>query len=347
MIELKKRVLCLAAALCLAASLLLVGCEQKETIRVFNWGEFIAEGVLEDFEEETGIQVIYSEYNTNEDMYNKLKTTSYDVIVPSDYMVQQLIEEDMLAELNFDNIPNYQYIDPQFQNTPYDPENKYSVPYMWCTLGILYDSEKVAEPITSMTAMWDPQYEGRMFMMDSMRDTIGITMKMLGYSVNSEDQAELDAAQAKLIEQRPMLLGYVTDEIKDKLISGEAYLGLAYSGEAGKAMEEKESLAYCVPEEGTIFSIDTLCVPKNAQNKEGGEKFINFMHKPDIAARNAEEMLYGIANTEGKKLLPEEITSDESLYPSDEVMARSELMAVSKEINEKNEAVWQAVMSAN
>lgn len=338
--------LCLLIGVC-ASVFTGCGTDPQKVIKVYNAAEYIAEGVIEEFENETGYKVIYSEFASNEDMYNKIKTTAYDVLIPSDYMIDKLIKEDLLQTLNFDNIPNYQYVDETFKTPYYDMDNQYSVPYMWSTVGILYDGEKVAEPEIDMSVMWNEKYAGKIFMLDSVRDTIGMTLKKLGYSVNTENESELSAAKDELLKQRPLILGYVTDEVKDKIISGEGCLGLVYSGEAGKAIEEKETLKYAIPQNGTIYCVDAMVVPKAAENKTGAESFINFMQRPDIAARNAKETYYGITNTEGLKQLPDEVKNNKGLYPDSAVLAASEMLRSEGTINQKYLDIWNEITAAN
>lgn len=328
---------------------LLSGCgtDPKKVVKVYNAAEYIAEGVIEEFEQETGYKVIYSEFASNEDMYTKIKTTSYDVLIPSDYMIDRLVKEDLLQTINYENIPNYKYVDETFLSPYYDTENQYSVPYMWSTVGILYDSEKVTEPVTDMSVMWNEQYTGKIFMLDSVRDTLGMTLKKLGYSVNTTNDTELLDAKDALLQQRPLILGYVTDEVKDKIISGEGYLGLVYSGEAGKAIAEKESLQYAIPENGTIYCVDAMVVPKNAQNKDGAEAFINFMQRPEIAVRNAQETFYGITNTAGREMLPDEIKNNKGLYPDNVILEHSEMLKSNQDINRKYLEIWNEITASN
>ena len=343
-----KKFLSLVLALTLSASLF-AGCgtDPSKVVKIYNASEYIAEGVIEEFEKETGYKVIYSEFASNEDMYTKIKTTSYDVLIPSDYMIDKLVREDLIKPLNFDNIPNYKYVDETFKSPYYDDDNKYSVPYMWSTVGILYDGEKVKEDVTDMSVMWNEKYSGKIFMLDSVRDTIGMTLKKLGYSVNTEDEDELAKAKAELLAQRRMILGYVTDEVKDKIISGEGHLGLVYSGEAGKAIAEKETLKYAIPENGTIYCVDAMVIPKSAENTEGAESFINFMQRPDIAVRNALETCYGITNTEGKKELPDEIKNNKGLYPDAAILEKSEMLRSEGTINQKYLEIWNEITASN
>lgn len=322
------------------------GTDPSKVVRVYNASEYIGEGVIEQFEAATGYKVIYSEFASNEDMYTKLKTTSYDVLIPSDYMIDKLIKEDLLQTLDFNNIPNYQYVNETFKSPYYDTENKYSVPYMWSTVGILYDSKKVNEEVNDMSVMWNPAYTGKIFMLDSVRDSIGMTLKKLGYSVNTTDDNELNQAKEELLVQRPLILGYVTDEVKDKIISGEGSLGLVYSGEAGKAMAEKDTLRYAIPENGTIYCVDAMVVPKNAQNKTGAESFINFMHKPEIAAKNSLDTFYGITNIEGLEMLPDEIKNNKGLYPDADILSKSEMLQSAGNINQKYLEIWNQITAA-
>lgn len=343
-----KKVFALILGLSLVA-FLFTGCgtDPSKVVKIYNASEYIAEGVIEEFEKETGYKVIYSEFASNEDMYTKIKTTAYDVLIPSDYMIDKLVKEDLVQPLNYENIPNYQYVDETFKNPYYDENNQYSVPYMWSTVGILYNGEKVTEPVTDLSVMWNEAYSGKIFMLDSVRDTIGMTLKKLGYSVNTENDEELAEAKEELLKQRPMILGYVTDEVKDKIISGEGYLGLVYSGEAGKAIAEKDTLQYAIPENGTIYCVDAMVVPKAAENVAGAEAFINFMQRPDIAARNAIETCYGITNTEGKAQLPEDIRNNKGLYPDSAVLEKSEMLRSEGTINQKYLDIWNEITAAN
>jgi len=207
----------------------------KVTLNVYNWGDYIAEGVIEDFEEKyPGIVVNYEMFETNEDMYAKIKNskTSYDILIPSDYMIERLIKEDMLLKLDFNNIPNYKYISDDFRNLSFDPNNEYSVPYMWGTVGILYDKTVVQEDEIKWELLWDKKYEKKVLMLDSMRDTIGVALKLLGYSLNTVNENELLQARDKLIEQKPNVLAYVGDDVKDKMIAGEAAMAVMWAGDA-------------------------------------------------------------------------------------------------------------------
>lgn len=316
-----------AMALCgLLAAATLTGCGSSDKypggkVYVFNWGEYIDEETIRMFEEETGIQVIYEEYDTNETMYPKIEAgaSNYDVVCPSDYMIQKMIENDMLAELNWDNLPNAQAnIGAQYyeQSTAFDPGNKYSVPYCWGTVGILYNTTMVDEPVTSWSILWDEKYADSILMQDSVRDLFMVGLKELGYSMNSTDEAELQAAKRLLIEQKPLVQAYVIDQVRDKMIGDEAALGVIYSGEAIYTQRENPNLAYVIPEEGTNVWIDSWCIPKDAQNKENAEKFIDFMCRPEIALMNFEFITYSTPNVAARELIEDEdIKYSEIAFP--------------------------------
>ena len=282
----------------------------SKKVVVYNWGEYLDPEVLTMFEEETGIDVVYEEFETNEILYPKISSgaIAYDVICPSDYMIQRMIKNDLLAEINFDNIPNIKNIGKEYmdQSRQFDPENKYSVPYCWGTVGILYNKTMVDEPVTSWSILWDEKYKDNILMQDSVRDTFGVTLKYLGYSLNSTDLDELTKARDLLIKQKPLVQAYVIDQVRDKMIGNEAAIGVIYSGEAIYTQKENPDLEYVVPEEGSNIWIDSWVIPKNAENKENGEKFINFLCRPDIALKNFEYITYSTPNTEARKMIEDE-----------------------------------------
>lgn len=298
------------------ALLSLTGCGSSPTaengeVIVYNWGEYLDPEVLDLFEEETGIEVIYDEFETNEIMYPKVEAgaAEYDVICPSDYMIQKMMENDLLAELNFDNLPNAKAnIGAQYweQSKEFDPENKYSVPYCWGTVGILYNKTMVTEPIDSWSVLWDEQYADTILMQDSVRDAFMVSLKLNGYSMNSTDPAELEIAKNALIEQKPLVQAYVVDQVRDKMIGNEAAIGVIYSGEAIYTQRENSDLEYVIPKEGTNVWIDSWVVPKNAPNKENAEKFIDFMCRPEIALMNFEYITYSTPNDAARELIEEE-----------------------------------------
>lgn len=320
-----KKLLALVLVTIMSASLL-GGCGSSGKypngkVYVYNWGEYIDEETLRMFEEETGIEVVYDEYETNEIMYPKVEAgaSQYDVICPSDYMVQKMIDNDMLAELNWDNLPNAKAnIGAQYyeQAEGFDPGNKYCVPYCWGTVGILYNTTMVDEPVTSWSILWDEKYADNILMQESVRDLFMVALKELGYSMNSTDKQELEEAKDLLIKQTPLVQAYVIDQVRDKMIGGEAALGVIYSGEAIYTQRENPDLAYVIPEEGTNVWIDGWVIPKNAPNKENAEKFIDFMCRGDIALLNFEYITYSTPNTAAQALIEDEdIRNSEIAFP--------------------------------
>ena len=297
---------------------------EKQVI-VYNWGEYIDPEVITMFEEETGISVIYEEFETNEIMYPKIKSgaIAYDVVCPSDYMIERMVKEDLLAEINWDNVPNIKNIDPTYmdQSKSFDPDNAYSVPYCFGTVGILYNKTMVDEPIDSWDVLWDPKYTDNILMQDSVRDAFSVALKRKGYSLNSTDVNELEEATADLIKQKPLVQAYVIDQVRDKMIGNEAAIGVIYSGEAIYTQWENENLEYVIPKEGSNVWIDSWVIPKNAQNKENGEKFINFLCRPDIALMNFEYITYSTPNKEARALIEdEELRNSTIAFPTSDML---------------------------
>ena len=295
-------------------------------INVFNCADYIDEDLIKKFEEETGYTVKYSTYDTNENMYSKLTSGSsnYDLVFPSDYMIEKMISENLAEEINFDNIPNYKYIGKDYKNLDYDPENKFSVPYMWGTIGIIYDPTVVTEPVTSWDILWDDKYRDEIVLFNSVKDTMGIALKRLGYSMNSTTIAEIDEATDSLIDlkKKKIVKAWVVDEVKDMMISGEASLATVWSGDANYIMDENPSLEYAVPEEGSNKWFDAMVIPKGAKNKEGAEAFINFLTDPENAKQNVDYIGYYTPNTVTFEMLDEETKEK---YPSTEVLDKCEV----------------------
>ena len=317
-------------------------------LTVFNCYDYIDPAVLDLFEEETGAKIDYVNYTTNEEMYTKLEAgaASYDVIFPSDYMIERLIAEDRLETLNLDNIPNRAGLIDWLKNTDYDPDGSYSVPYMWGTFGILYNTDLVNGEIDSWDALFDEQYAGSVFMMNSQRDTIGLALKKLGYSMNSRDEGELEQAKDLLIEQKQKGIpaGYMLDEIKDKMVGNEAALAVVYSGDALYAMNKNDKLNYVVPKEGSNVWVDGMCIPKGSANKECAEAFINFMCREDVAKMNMDYITYSTpiqAVADGLQ------TEDERAYavmnPSDDVISRCEFFHDIADCMDLYEQVWMEI----
>ena len=306
---------------------LLCGCtgtgttgSSKNEVYVYNWGEYLDPDVLDTFTEETGIKVIYDEYETNEIMYPKVEAgaVTYDVLCPSDYMIQKMIDNDLLQEINFDNVPNISNIGEQYMESAreFDPLNHYAVPYCWGTVGILYNKTKVDEPIDSWSVLWDEKYKGDILMQNSVRDAFMVALKLQGHSMNSLDDTELEAAKDLLIEQKPLVQAYVVDQVRDKMIGNEAAIGVIYSGEAIYTQRENSDLEYVIPKEGTNVWIDCWVIPKNAQNKENAEAFINYMCKPEIALKNFDFITYSTPNVAARELIEDdEIRNSPIAFP--------------------------------
>lgn len=297
------------------SSTMLIGCGNSDSgskgeVVVYNWGEYIDPDVLTMFEDETGIKVIYDEFETNEIMYPKIEAgaSAYDVICPSDYMIQKMIQNNLLEEINYDNIPNFKNIGTQYteQSKEFDPENKYSVPYCCGTVGILYNKTMVDEPVDSWSILWDEKYADNILMQDSVRDAFMVALKLNGYSMNSTDPDELEVAKQSLIKQKPLVQAYVIDQVRDKMIGNEAALGVIYSGEAIFTQRENSDLEYVIPKEGTNVWIDSWVIPKGAKNKENAEAFINFMCREDIALKNFEYITYTTPNDAAHELIEDE-----------------------------------------
>ena len=327
------------------------------TLNVYNWGEYISDGsentldVVAEFEELTGIRVNYTTFDTNESLYAKLKSGggAYDVIIPSDYMIGKMANEGMLEELDFSNIPNYdKYIGDAYKNQSYDPENKYSVPYMWGLVCVIYNTTMVDEGDTSAGwgILWDEKYAGQILMFNNSRDAFAIAGKMLGGSLNPSSAEEVEASAEKLKQQKSVVQAYVMDEIFDKMGGGEAAIAPYYVGDGITMMEDNPDLAMYLPGEGTNIYIDAMCIPKGARNKEAAEMFINFMCETEIALANVEAICYSTPHTAALELLDEEMRGNEFMYPDDDYLALCETMSVlPDEINSAMDAAWSSVRS--
>ncbi len=324
----------MAAALAAALVLGLSGCggekeESKGQVKIFNWGEYIDEEVIEQFEEETGIEVVYDTFETNESMYPIIEAggVAYDAICPSDYMIEKLIANDLLAEIDFDNVPNVKYISEGILegSRTFDPENKYSVPYTFGTLGILYNTALIDEEIDSWEDLWNEEYKGNILMYNSPRDLFVAPLEILGYSINTTDEAQLNEARELLLKQKPLIQRYVMDQIKDSMISGSASIAMSYSGEVLQLQESNPDLRYVVPKEGSNYFIDSWVIPANAENKENAEAWINFLNRPEIALKNFEYITYSTPNTGAQELLDEELLSNPAVFPGEDILSKCEV----------------------
>ena len=320
---------------------------------VYNAGEYIDPEVIEMFEEETGIEVVYDEFETLEIMYAKMvqDDAAYDVICPSDYMVAKMISSGMLRELDLDKIPNRKNIGEQYLESArsFDPENKYCVPYCWGTVGILYNKNLVDDPVESWDILWDPKYSGQILMQDSIRDAFMVALERRGYSVNTTDPSELEDAAADLIEQKPLVQAYVIDQARDKMIGGEAAMAVIYSGEVIYAQRENPDLCYSVPKEGSNVWIDGWVVTKRARNPEAAMKWIDFMCRPDIALMNFDFITYSTPNTAARDMIEDEdIRNSEVAYPAEDVLERCDTYSY---LGEEGDALynrmWKKVKSGS
>ena len=344
----------LIALLSLAALLLsLAACADggetagSVSLNVYNWGEYIDQTVLTDFENETGIKVNYTTYASNEEMYSKIVSgaASYDVIIPSEYMVSKMINEGLLAELDFNNIPNYALIGDEYKGLDYDKEEKYSVPYTWGTVVIVYNTKYVDEADVedeSLSLLWNEKYAGKILMFDNPRDAFAIALSKIGASMNTLDKDAWNAAADELIRQKPLIQAYVMDQVFDKLIGEEAYIAPYYAGDAMAMMDENENLDAYVPVEGANKFFDSMCVLKSSTHKAEAEKFIDFMCRTDIAVRNAEEVCYAIPQIEAFEELDEETKNDTMVYPPEEVLDRCEVFVdLPSDILELQSLLWK------
>lgn len=367
----KKRLFALTLAAATAASTLLTGCggapqggngeaEDAGELFVYNWGEYIDESVIDQFEEETGIKVTYDLFETNEEMYPIIEAgaINYDVVCPSDYMIQKMLENDMLAEINFDNVPNVKEIDPAYMemSKAFDPENKYSVPYCWGTVGIIYNTKRLAElgveAPTSWADLWDEKLSGEILMQDSVRDAFMVALKKNGHSMNTANEAELEQAKQDLIDQKPLVQAYVIDQVRDKMIGGEAAVGVIYSGELLYIQDEVESLGldysldYVIPEEGTNLWLDNWVIPANAKNKGNAEKWIDFLCRPEIAKANFEYITYATPNKGAYDLLDDETKNNKSVFPDIDSLTNCEVFNyLGDEVDTVYNNLWKEVKS--
>ena len=323
-------------------------------IDVYNWGEYVANDsvnfldVNEDFEKLTGIKVNYTLFSSNEELYTKLRSgaANYDVIVPSDYMIGKMIGEGMLQKLDFENIPNYKYIDEKYKNTNFDPTNEYSVPMYWGVVGIIYNTTMVdEEDLTGWNILWNEKYADNMLMFSNSRDAFALSLLDLGYDFNTTDEAEIQEAAGHLRAQKPLVQAYVMDEIYDKMEGGEAALAPYYNGDAVLMMDVNEDLDFFLPENTSIF-IDSFCIPNSAKNKEAAEMYINYMCESTVAAANSYYVGYSTPHMGAMELLDEELVENEIAYPDSEFLASLEnMLTLPVETSSLTDALWTDIMA--
>lgn len=332
--------------------------DKNITIYVYNWGEYIADGsdesmnVIKEFEALTGISVEYTTFDSNESLYAKLKSgsASYDIIIPSDYMVSRLAEEGMLHKLDYSNIPNFEkYVDDEFKNPEYDATNEYSVPYMWGTVGIIYNTKYVDEAdVTGWEILWNEKYAGKILMFDNSRDAFAISLKKLGYSMNTTNEEEIKEAAEELAKQGDIVQAYVMDQIFDKMVEENAYIAPYYAGDYLTMVEENEDLAFFIPEEGTNLFTDAMCVPSTSENKEAAEMFINFMCEPTISAENCNMIWYSTPISAAKQFMEEELAASDIAYPNDEVLSKTERFKnLPSDTNQLMDDLWISIVRTN
>ena len=336
----KKRIVCFVMAAVMACFGVLTGCGSKktevtDTLTVFNYGEYMDPDVLDQFTEETGIEVKYEEALTPEEMYTKYKSGAieYDLLCSTDYMLQKLISEGELQEIDIDGLENKENIGDKYWefSKAFDPDNNYTVPYFWGTLGILYDTTKVKEPVDSWNVLFNGEYSGEIVMQNSMRDMFMLALKALGYSLNSSDEKELKEAQELLLKQKPDVQAYLVDEARDEVVAGNATMAVVYSGEAYLGHQYNENLAYVIPKEGSNVWLDSWCVTKYCDNMDAAQKFLDFLCREDIAQKNFEYIYYSTPNEAVIESLSEEDRADEALVPSDDATKDCEVSLMTDE----------------
>ena len=362
--SIKKRLLSLSltALLCIPS---FAGCfttkaaaaDTGVTINVYNWGQYISDGtdgyldVNAAFTEATGIEVNYMTFDTNESLYTKLKTggSSYDIIVPSDYMAGRLIDEGLVQKLDFSNIPNYQYINEAYKNTAYDPNNAYSVPYTWGTVGVIYNKKYVDEAdIGSWDLLWNEKYAGKILMFDNNRDAFAIAESRLGYSLNTTDSVAMTACAELLKQQKPVVQQYVMDQIFDKMTREEAWIAPYYAGDYLTMLEDNPDLGFFFPEEGFNLFIDCMMIPSSAEHKAEAEAYINFLLIPEVCGENLDYLGYSAPEDAAKDYMDPEVSSSEIAYPSAETLARSEaFLYLPTESNQLMDSLWLDVKTGD
>ena len=329
---------------------LLSGVQAQGVVNVFNWEDYINPDALALFEEETGIKVNYMRFTTNEDMLVQVRTNpaAFDVIFPSDYAIERFVKEGLLMPLDHTLLPNTANIVDWLKSPSYDPDSTFSVPYMWGTVGILYDSTRVQGAVDSWKVLFDGTYKGEVFMLDSFRDSMGLALKYLGYSMNTRNPAELQAATQLLIRQKQegIVKAYQVDETKDKMVAGEGILGVVWSGDAQYAINLNENLAYAVPLEGSNIWVDGMVIPKAARNPENAHKLIDFLSRPDVAQMNTEYIEYSSPNQGAIDLMGEDYLNNPNLNPSQETIDTCEFFHDIQDYITIYNTLWAQVKNA-
>lgn len=314
----------------------------ENTIVLFTWNDYIDPQILRDFTKETGIKVHMENFSTNEDMLAKLELNPdyFDVATPGDFMIDYLIKNDKLAPLNMEEIPNADYLIDELKGLPYDPEFKYALPYAWGTVGIIYDTTKVKEPITSFSSLWDEHYTGGIIMPDSIRETIGTVLLYLGYDVNTTNPEEIKEAGEWLKKQSPLVMGYIGDATKTLMGSGEATIAVTWTGDAMVALRENPNMTYIIPEEGAILFVESFVIPKDSHKKEMAEQFINYMYRPEVAYKSWEYIAYSTPNKGTLEMLPIEEQNNKTFYPNLPNPKLQQVMDIQGNTRELYNQIW-------
>lgn len=323
--------------------------KNREQVVVFNAGEYMDMDLIKQFEKDTGIEVIYQTFQSDEEMFVKLtqSANNYDVVVPMDYMVEKLLKYDMLAPIDFSNVPNARYIMDQYKNLPFDPEGKYTVPYFTSSFGIVYNKDMVDKPIDSWADLWDPKYKGKIIMYDLPRLSMSVALQKLGYSINTTDMKEINQATEELIKQKPLVYAYLTDEARDVIIQGDAAMTVMYSGDALLMSKENPNLKYVIPKEGGNRQVDSLAIPKKAKNKKNAEIFINYFTDPKISAANAEWMEGFTSPVKGvREMLPDYIKNSNEAYPDEKTLPKIEMFKDLEDYMEVYNNAWVKVLAS-
>ena len=317
----------------------------QQVLNIYNWAEYVPDDVIRDFQREYGIRVIYNVYSNNEELHARLRAgaTGYDLIFPSDYIVPVLVEEGLLQEIPHEAIPNLAYVDEQFLDPPFDPGNRYTVPYLWGTTGIGVNTRFVKEEIDSWEALWDPKYRGRIAMLNDPREVFAVALKLLGYSANTRDLEALQEARDLLIEQKPLVLTYDSDNTNHLLAAGEVWMAHGYSGDVLMAADVNPDIVYVVPKEGGIMWMDVMAIPKGARNVDAALKFIDFILRPDVSARLTQVIHYPNPNRGAHEYLDPEVLSDPAIYPPQDVMERMEWIEDLGELAPVVDRLWTEV----
>lgn len=321
--------------------------ELTSSLNFYNWSYYIGEETIPEFEDEFSVRVRYDNFSSNSEILAKMQAggSGYDIIVPSDYMVEIMIQLDMLQPINFDNIPNIENIDPRFRNLPFDPENKYSIPYQWGTTGIGINTKFIKENVDSWNILWDEKYSGRISILDDMRSGLVPALKLLGYSVNTRDQSELEEARDLMIKQKQYVRTYSSETYMDLLKSGDIWIAMGWSGDIFQVTKENPDIVFIIPKEGSYVWIDNMVIPKGAPNKFTAETFMDYILRPEVSAGISNYTGYSSPNKTAYPFIDEELLADESMYPSDEVLERLEFMHDVGDATRIYNRIWNEVKS--